>query len=71
MSCSISTKTKISEDFFGQDASGNKIRRFTLSNGNKTSVQIINYGATVTSIKVADKKGNIDDVVLGFDDMEG
>uniref|UniRef100_A0A1B6CZK7 Aldose 1-epimerase n=1 Tax=Clastoptera arizonana TaxID=38151 RepID=A0A1B6CZK7_9HEMI len=63
--------TKITEDFFGLDSNGNKIRRFTLMNQNSTIIQIIDYGATVTSIKVADIQGKIEDVALGFDDMRG
>lgn len=34
-------------------------------------VSIINYGAIVTSIKVPDKNGCVEDVVLGFDTLEG
>jgi galactose mutarotase-like enzyme len=29
-----------------------QVRRFTLDNGNGLTVQLINYGATITSIKV-------------------
>lgn len=48
-----------------------KIRRFTLTNKNKLSVQIITRGATVTGITYPDKKGEEADVVLGFDDLQG
>jgi hypothetical protein len=34
-------------------------------------VQVISYGATVTSIQTPDKDGKLDDVVLGYDDMKG
>lgn len=47
------------------------VRRFTWTNQHKVSVQIITYGATVTSIKLPDKNGVIEDIVTGFDDMEG
>lgn len=67
MDCQI----QIMEDSFGQDGAGRLVRRFTMVNKNHMTVQLINYGATVTSIKVPDKRGNIDDVVLGFDDMSG
>lgn len=63
--------TEITEDSFGQDGAGHPVRRFTMINKNHMSVQVISYGATVTSIKVPDKRGHIDDVVLGFDDMSG
>lgn len=47
------------------------IRRFTLTNCNGVSLQVINYGATITSLKVPDKNGMIDDIVLGFDTFKG
>ncbi|XP_049840157.1 galactose mutarotase-like [Schistocerca gregaria] len=48
-----------------------RVRRFTLTNSNGMSVQIITYGATITSLKVPDKTGNVEDVVLGFDNLDG
>lgn len=47
------------------------VRRFTWKNSNNVSVQVITYGATITSIKLPGKNGNIDDIVMGFDNMEG
>ncbi len=43
---------------------------FTLKNENGITVQIMNYGGTITSIKVPDRDGNFEDVVLGFDTFE-
>lgn len=45
--------------------------RYTLSNCNHMTVQMINYGAAITSIKIPDGFGKIDDVALGFDNVEG
>lgn len=45
---------------------GEQILRFTLKNTNGMQVEIINWGAIITSILVPDKNGNFDDVVLGF-----
>lgn len=45
-------------------------RLFTLKNANGMEVQIMNYGGTVKSIKVPDKDGTFDDVVLGFDHFD-
>lgn len=67
MDCQI----QITEDSFGQDGAGRPVRRFTMVNKNRMSVQLINYGATITCISVPDRRGNVDDVVLGFDDMSG
>ena len=48
-----------------------EITRFTWQNENGMIVQLISYGAIVTSIKVPDRAGQISDVVLGFDDISG
>ena len=70
-----SRKVTVTEDAFGtfQDPVSGKtlpVLRYTLQNGS-ISVQIINYGATITSINMPDKDGNLQDIVLGFDDMSG
>jgi len=66
----------IVEDTFGvtnQPITGAEetVKRFTFSNDNGLSVQVITLGATVTTISAPDKHGNIEDVVLGFDDVKG
>jgi aldose 1-epimerase len=46
---------------------GNQIVwRFTLTNAHCMQVRIITYGATVQSIRTADRNGHFTDVVLGF-----
>lgn len=47
------------------------VRRFTWKNKNSVQVQVITYGAIITSIKVPDQHGVIEDVVMGFDNMDG
>lgn len=47
------------------------VKRFTWTNENGMSVQVISYGAIITSIKVPGKNGAVDDVVLGFDNIPG
>ena len=64
------------EDGFGcindsETGSTQLIRRFTFTNTNGMSVQIINYGGIITSIKVPDINHQIEDVVLGYDNIEG
>jgi aldose 1-epimerase len=44
---------------------------YTLTNPSGAEVKIITYGGTVVSLKVPDRKGKLDDVVLGFDDLKG
>lgn len=33
--------------------------------------KLINYGGTITSIQVPDKNGKVEDIVTGFDNIEG
>ncbi|CAH4038663.1 galactose mutarotase-like isoform X1 [Pieris brassicae] len=46
------------------------VRRYTWKTRNRMTVQIITYGATITSIQAPDRKGVPDDVVAGFDTLE-
>ncbi|XP_059059930.1 galactose mutarotase-like isoform X2 [Achroia grisella] len=46
------------------------VRRYTWKTKNRMIVQVITYGATITSIQVPDKKGVPDDVVAGFDTLQ-
>lgn len=51
--------------------SGEKVAEcFTLNNGT-TSVKITNYGGTIVDIITPDRDGKLDDVNLGFDNLEG
>ncbi|XP_039763584.1 galactose mutarotase-like isoform X2 [Pararge aegeria] len=46
------------------------VRRYTWKTRNRMTVQVITYGATITTIQVPDKKGVPDDVIAGFDTLE-
>lgn len=56
---------------FGKTADGTPVEVYTLKNANGMVVKIMTLGATVTEIHVPDKKGNLADVVLGFDSVAG
>ncbi|HJY11857.1 MAG TPA: aldose epimerase family protein, partial [Flavobacterium sp.] len=55
---------------FGLMPDNEEIHSFELTNRNGMKVQLINYGATVTSLKVPASDGKLVDVVLGFDTLE-
>ena len=46
-----------------------RINLYTLRNEAGTVVKVTNYGATITSIIVADREGQLTDIVLGYDDV--
>ena len=47
------------------------IIRYTVTNQSGAKLQLISYGAAVTSLWVPDRNGKLDDIVLGFDDIDG
>jgi aldose 1-epimerase len=61
---------KINGQFCFTHSSGEDIYLFTLRNAKGTEVCITNYGAIITSFKVIQANGNINDIVLGFDKVE-
>jgi len=61
----------VSKEAFGKMPGGTTVEKYTLSNIHGMEVSIITYGGAVQSIKVPDKNGKLDDVVLGFDHLAG
>jgi aldose 1-epimerase len=55
---------------FGTLPSGETVDAYTLSNGSGASLQVLTYGGIVTSLRVPDRRGQVADVVLGFDRLE-
>lgn len=59
---------KIAKLPFGK-IEGHEIDQYILSN-DKMNMKVINYGATITSIEVPDKDGNLLSIACGFDRLE-
>ena len=64
------SEVSVKKEEFGTTPQGEKIYAYTLSNKNGMSVTVLNFGANVNSIRVPDKNGKVEDVVLGFDKLE-
>jgi aldose 1-epimerase len=56
---------------FGKTAEGQEVDLYTLTNAKGMEARIITYGGIVVSLKVPDRNGKLDDVVLGFDTLDG
>jgi len=56
--------------FFGFNSIGKEVISYTLINKNGIQLEIINYGATITSLKIPIQNNKYIDVVLGFDKLE-
>ncbi|MDP4087733.1 MAG: aldose epimerase family protein [Bacillota bacterium] len=61
----------IDKKLYGYTPEGERVDTFTLSNSKGSTAEIINYGGIVVSLKVPDRDGKFEDVVLGVDNLEG
>ncbi|SEI03821.1 aldose epimerase family protein [Pseudomonas asplenii] len=56
---------------FGKTQDGTAIEQYVLRNSHGLQATVITYGGILQSLKVPDKNGKFEDVVLGFDDVQG
>jgi aldose 1-epimerase len=71
-SCSIESRGgTITKEPFGKTLDGRRVDIYTLRNTNGVEARIMTYGGIVVSFKVPDRKGHFDDVVLGYDSLDG
>ncbi|TWI53466.1 aldose 1-epimerase [Pseudomonas duriflava] len=70
MSGSAFAAVHVDRSAFGVLPDGRPVEKYTLHNSNGMRVGIITYGGIVQSIEVPDARGVVDDVVLGFDDIQ-
>ena len=56
---------------FGKTNDGTAVEQYVLRNSHGMQATVITYGGVLQSLMVPDKNGKLDDVVLGFDDVQG
>lgn len=56
---------------FGKNSKGQEATLYTFENKNGMVMEVTDFGATLFSLMVPDGKGNLVDVVLGYDDPMG
>jgi aldose 1-epimerase len=56
---------------FGKAPDGSPVDLFTFRNANGVEVRVCNYGGIVVSFLAPDRQGNLADVVLGYDHLDG
>src|SRR5436190_16276794 len=61
----------VSKQPFGKMDDGSQVDLYTLTNAHGVEARITNYGGIVVSLKVPDRTGKFDDVVLGYDNLDG
>jgi aldose 1-epimerase len=55
---------------FGKTGDGKAVDLYTLANAHGMRVRIMTYGGIIVSLEVPDRRGQLADVVLGFDRLE-
>jgi aldose 1-epimerase len=64
-------KATVTSAPFGKLPDGTSLQLFTLTNAKGTRVRATDYGGIITSLEVADRTGQLGDVVLGYDSIDG
>ncbi len=65
------SSSQITPTRFGSAPDGAPVMLYTLRNKNGMEARILNYGGIIQSLIVPDKNGNLSDVVLGYDTLDG
>jgi len=63
-------KATLKKEDFGKTTDGQSVELYTLTNANGVEARIITYGGIVVSLRTPDRKGKLDDIVLGFDTLD-
>jgi aldose 1-epimerase len=69
--CAHQPETTLSRAPFGKMPDGRTVEMFILRNVHGVEVRAISYGAIISSLRVPDRTGHLDDVVLGYDSLAG
>ena len=72
-SCVQHTKGTIvmEKTVFGKLPDGREVHQYAMTNKTGSTVKVITYGAIVTSLTVPDRQGKFEDVVTGYDSLQG
>lgn len=70
-SVQVQPKGTVAVTTFGKLPDGTSIPQYTLTNNQGMTMNVIGYGGIITSLTAPDKNGKLEDVVLGYDSLEG
>ncbi|WP_024513885.1 aldose epimerase family protein [Bradyrhizobium sp. Tv2a-2] len=65
------TSSRVARDVFGTLPDGRAVERVALRGESGFEARIITFGAAIQALIVPDAGGHCDDVVLGYDDLDG
>ena len=62
---------RTTQESWGRTREGDEITRFTLLAASGVTVQLVSYGATLSSVQTPDRRGSREEITLGFDALDG
>jgi aldose 1-epimerase len=71
LSCNAPAEEAIKKESWGQTPDGKAVNLYTLKSSSGLEVKVTDFGGVITTVNAPDKAGNIENVVLGFDDLSG
>jgi aldose 1-epimerase len=67
----VAAVMSVTQARFGAMPDSSAVDVFTLTNAHGVEVRVITYGAAIASITTPDRDGRFDDIVTGFDTLDG
>lgn len=65
------SKAYVASQFLAKTSSGENINTYTLQGAGGVRMDVNNYGGKITRLFLPDRKGELKDCILGFNDVEG
>jgi aldose 1-epimerase len=62
---------EVQKKSFGHLPDSQEVEIYTLTNANALKARLMTYGATLVSLEVPDRNGNLADITLGHDSLDG
>ena len=71
MQVAPSSRRRVARAPYGVTRDGRSVEEFTLANARGLEARVITYGGIVVSLRTPDRAGQLADIVLGFDGLDG
>lgn len=65
------TAMTVAKTSFGKTTDGAEVSLFTCTNRHGLEIQLTDYGAIVVAVKTPDREGRLENITLGFPNLEG
>ncbi|MBR5946221.1 hypothetical protein IKZ80_03960, partial [bacterium] len=65
------SKAYVASQFLAKTSSGENVNAYTLQGAGGVKMEVNNYGGKITKLFLPDRKGELKDCILGFNDVEG